>query len=281
MRWSADYLRDKGVADARLDAEHLLAHVLNATRLELYLQHDRPLTPGELATYRPLLRRRAGREPLQYILGRTAFRELELVTDRRVLIPRPETEELVGLVLERTRAGCGDGGGGGCSALDVGTGSGCIALSLLAEGDFARVVGTDVSAGALEVARLNAEASAALGRLELRRGPLFEPVRGERFDVVVSNPPYVDPADVPDLEPEVRDFEPAAALVAADGGMAVLDALVAGAAEHLNAGGWLALEVGATQGEAVAGALRATGGYRSAEVLRDLAGRRRFVVARL
>lgn len=275
VRWSGDYLREKGVAEGRLDAEHLLAHVLGATRLQLYLEYDRPLTPEELAAFRPLLLRRAAREPLQYILGRTAFRELELVTDRRVLIPRPETEELVGLVLERT------GGGAGLAALDVGTGSGCIALSLLVEGAFQRVVATDVSDAALEVARLNARSVPGGERLDLRKGSLFEPVAGERFDVVVSNPPYVDPAEGPGLQPEVRDWEPEAALFAPGRGMAVLRALVEAAPRHLTPGGLLALEVGADQGETAAGAMGATGAFQPPELVRDLAGRQRFVLARL
>lgn len=275
VRWSGEYLREKGVAEGRLDAEHLLAHVLGATRLQLYLEYDRPLTPEELAAFKPLLLRRAAREPLQYILGRTAFRELELVTDRRVLIPRPETEELVGLVLERT------GGGAGLAALDVGTGSGCIALSLLVEGAFQRVVATDVSDAALEVARLNARSVPGGEGLDLRRGSLFEPVAGERFDVVVSNPPYVDFAEGPGLQPEVRDWEPEGALFAPQGGMAVLQALVEAAPRHLVPGGLLALEVGADQGEAAAGAMGATGAFQLPEVVRDLAGRPRFVLARL
>jgi release factor glutamine methyltransferase len=275
VQWSGGYLREKGVGEGRLDAEHLLAHVLGATRLELYLQHDRPLTTDELGAFRPLLRRRAAREPLQYILGRTQFRELELITDRRVLIPRPETEELVDLVLARSA------GRSGLTALDLGTGSGCIALSLLGEGPFTRVVGTDLSAAALEVAGLNAKSHGLVERLDLRRGPLYEPVTGQRFDVVVSNPPYVDPSDGPHLQPEVRDWEPGSALFAEERGLAVLRALVTGAPEHLGPGGLLALETGLGQGENVVRAIRATRAFDDPELVPDLSGRPRFVAARL
>ena len=121
IRWSGAWLGERGVETGRLDAEHLLAHALGTTRLQLYLQYDRPLDPGELAAFRPLLRRRGTREPLQYIVGRAAFRHLELVVDPRVLIPRPETEELVQIVLDWAS------GRPGLAALDIGTGSGCIA----------------------------------------------------------------------------------------------------------------------------------------------------------
>jgi release factor glutamine methyltransferase len=153
MKWSGEYLDGKGVERGRLDAEHLLAHALGTARLQLYLQYDRPLTAEELDRFRPLLRRRAGREPLQYILGRAAFRELDLFVDRRVLVPRPETEVLVEEVLAWTRSVKA----AGLTALDLGTGSGAIALALASEGPFDRVVATDASEKALEVARTNAD----------------------------------------------------------------------------------------------------------------------------
>jgi release factor glutamine methyltransferase len=273
IHWSAEYLTGKGVEQARLDAEHLLAHALRTGRLQLYLQYDRPLTPDELAAYRPLLRRRARREPLQYVVGRAAFRELDLHVDPRVLVPRPETEQLVELVLTWAR------GRSGLSALDVGTGSGCIALSLAREGPFERIVATDPSRDALEVAGLNAAGVEGSGRIELRPGALFAPVAGERFDVVVSNPPYVADEDAPGLQPEVRDWEPGAALFGGPGGLEVVSALVEGAAEHLEPGGLLALEVGDGQTEAVAAHVTGVRGFGEPTVRRDLSGRRRFVTA--
>lgn len=273
IRWSAGYLGEKGVEQPRLDAEHLLAHALGTTRLQLYLQYDRPLAPGELGAFKPLLLRRARREPLQYVVGRTAFRELELVTDRRALIPRPETEVLVDVVLEWAR------GRSELSALDVGTGTGCIALSLAVEGPFTRVVATDDSAHALALASENAAAVEV--SLEFRQGSLFAPLEsGEQFDVVVSNPPYVAPGEVGELAPEIRDFEPSSALFAACGGLEVLHALVRGAPRHLRPGGLLALEVGLGQTEEVAARVRESGAFIEPVVHRDLTGRPRIVAAR-
>ena len=275
IRWSGAYLEEKGVERGRLDAEHLLADTLGTTRLQLYLQFDRPLTPEELGAFKPLLLRRAGREPLQYILGRAAFRELELAVDPRVLIPRPETEVLVEEVLTWARAR-----GEGLGALDVGTGSGCIALSLAREGPFATVVATDASPDALAVARHNAEAAGLLGRVELRAGALYEPVaEDERFDVVVSNPPYVAEGEADSLEPEVARWEPGSALWAGASGLDVLEPLVAAAASRLADRGLLALEVGAGQTDAVAALVRAAGAFSEPRVRKDLAGRPRIVLA--
>src|SRR5688500_7652070 len=194
IRWTTDYLAGKGIREPRLNAELLLAGVLGMKRLDLYLQFDRPLRPAELEEYRSRLKRRARHEPLQYIAGHADFRELRLKVDRRVLIPRPETEVLVGEVLDWAKAR------GAASALDVGTGSGAIALSLATEGAFERVVAVDVSEDALDVARENAAFCGAA--VELRPGSLFDAVQGERFDVVVSNPPYVGERERDGLDAE-------------------------------------------------------------------------------
>jgi release factor glutamine methyltransferase len=276
--WSADYLTRKGVEHGRLDAEHLLAHALGTTRLELYLEFDRPLDAGEIAAYKPLLLRRARREPLQYVTGRAAFRELELAVDPRVLIPRPETEVLVDVVLEwaRRRAGAQPD----LELLDLGTGSGCIALALLGEGPFRRAVATDASRDALTVAAANAHAQGAADRIELRAGALWEPLAaGEEFDVIVSNPPYVADVEAVELEPEVRDWEPASALFAGPRGVELLEVIAAGAADRLRPEGLLALEVGLGQADAVADRLRATGDFAAPSIRRDLTGRPRIVTA--
>lgn len=274
--WSADYLEGKGVETGRLDAEHLLAHVLGVDRLQLYLEFERPLTPPELDGYRPLLKRRAGREPLQYILGAQPFRELELAVDPSVLIPRPETEALVGHVLEWAMAS----ERADVRALDVGTGSGAIALSLALEGPFASVVATDVDEAALEVARRNCAAAGLDDLVELRCGQSFEPLDDEeRFDVIVSNPPYVAESDAASLQIEVREWEPARALFGGPDGLDVLRNLGSGAFEHLRPGGLLALEVGLGQAEAVAEILGALDAYGDVRTLRDYAGKERFVLA--
>lgn len=275
--WSADYLRGKGVESGRLDAEHLLAHVLGLGRLQLYLEFERPLTSSELDTFRPLLRRRAGREPLQYILGHQPFRELDLAVEPGVLIPRPETELLVGEVL----AWAGSEGLEAPVMLDIGTGSGAIALSLAHEGYNTHIVAVELSDAALEVARRNRDSAGLTDKVDLRRGSLFEPLgENERFDVIASNPPYVAEVDEAGLEPEVRDWEPKEALFAGTDGLDVVRRIVEGARAHLKDRGLLALEVGAGQTAEVAELLRAAGGYEDVRVVRDYSGRSRFVLAR-
>ncbi|MGE0160083.1 MAG: peptide chain release factor N(5)-glutamine methyltransferase [Gemmatimonadales bacterium] len=278
MLWSADYLKGKGVESPRLDAEHILAHVLGLGRLEMYLQHERPLTAGELEAFRPLLKRRAKREPLQYVLGRQAFRTLELQVGPGVLIPRPETECLVDEVLDwaRQRTGSPETG---LLGLDVGTGSGAIALALLTEGPFAGFVGVDVSADALEIARRNADAHGLTGRFEARQGSTFAALGGgERFDVVVSNPPYVAESQRMELAPEIVDWEPDVALFGGADGLEVIREIVLGASPRLRPGGLLALEVGLGQAADVA-ALTASQGLADVRIRKDLAGRARMVLA--
>lgn len=274
--WSAEYLTGKGVEAGRLDAEWLLATALGVERLQLYLQYDRPLSPEEREAFKPLLRRRASREPLQYIIGRAAFRQLELKTDSRVLIPRPETEVLVQEVLDWASAAGRDLG----RVWDMGTGTGAVALSLAVEGACTRVVATDSSPDALSVAADNAERYDVSGLVEFREGSLFESLdEGERFDIIVSNPPYIAEGERGGLQPEVRDWEPAVALFAGEDGLDVIRQLVAGAPDHLLAGGLLALECGLGQAEHVATDLNATGAFGAVRIRPDLTGRPRFVMA--
>lgn len=271
--WSADYLEGKGVERARLDAEYLLADTLGLDRLQLYLQFDRPLIAEELDLYRPRLQRRARREPLQYILGNAPFRNLELAVDARVLIPRPETEGLVDHVLTWAERR----GAGPLKVLDVGTGSGAIALALASERAETACVGTDVSAGALDVAAANGR---ALGvDVDWRLGEFFNPVRpGEQFDVVVSNPPYVLESERDGLAPEVRDHEPHNALFAGADGLDALRVLLTGAAQVVAPGGLFALEIGAEQGAAVVALAERLEGFVDARLYPDLASRHRYVL---
>jgi release factor glutamine methyltransferase len=255
--------------------------VLGARRLDLYLQPERPVGEAELETYRGMVRRRLRREPVQYILGETRFRELLLRVDRRALIPRPETEVLVGVVLEWTAMRQATRPAP-MSALDIGTGSGAIALSLAREGRFERVVATDSSSEALALARENAERCGLSGPVEFRHGPTWTTVaRDERFTTIVANPPYIGEAERGTLAPEVADWEPPAALFAGVDGLLVLDEIVAHAADHLEPGGLLALEVGVTQTEHVAARLRASSRFEEPRVVADLTGRPRIVSAML
>jgi release factor glutamine methyltransferase len=275
LRWTTEYLGGKGLEEPRLNAELLLAGALGIKRLDLYLQFDRPLTDEEIATFKAALLRRARREPLQYIAGHADFRQIRLMVDTRVLIPRPETELLVGEVLRWAA------GRGASTAVDIGTGSGAIALSLATEGAFSRIVATDISEEALAVARANLELIRPPVQVELRHGFVFDPLGAERFDVIVSNPPYIGERERDSLDVEVRNFEPAGALFSGTDGLDAVRAIVQGAPRHLERAGLLALEIGASQGQAVVGLIRATGQFAEPLLRQDLAGRDRMVIAEL
>jgi release factor glutamine methyltransferase len=264
LRAAAAYLERKGVPRARVDAELLLARALGLTRLELYTQSDRPLTEAERAAGRTVLERRAAREPLAYILGDWGFRRLTLKTDARALVPRPETEVVVDRCLTRLKDVSDS------RVVDVGTGSGAIALSLAAELPGAAVTATDVSSDALALARENA---AELGlAVDFREANLLDGLDGP-YDLVVSNPPYVLAGELAGLEPEVRDWEPRLALV--DDGQT--EALAADARRVLD--GWLILEVHEGRAAEIARVLDGLG-YSEVEVSLDLGGRERVVEGR-
>ena len=250
-----------------VDAEWLLAHVLGVRRSELVLRRNEALTPEQAEELQRLVARRAAGEPLQYVLGEWGFRRLTLTVDRRALIPRPETEHVVerclALLAEVDRP----------RVLDVGTGSGAIALAIADERPDARVTGIDASAAALSLARAN-RARTGL-QVELAGHDLFAGLPAGPWDLVVSNPPYVDPGDRELLAPEVREWEPAIALF----GRAATDAVARGAMERLAAGGALVLEVGDGQAGAVADLLVELG-YEEPNVTPDLGGHDRVVEAR-
>lgn len=221
-------------------------------------------------------RRRATGEPMAYCVGTAPFRHLVLAVDRRVLIPRPETEIVVGEALRITASHPGG------IAVDIGTGSGAIALSLATEGRFERVIATDLSDDALAVAAANASRVAAAepggAPVEFRQGADLAPLRGVRARVIVSNPPYIAYSEAAALPRSVRDWEPTVALVAADEGMARYAAILAGAHEHLEPFGWVVFEVDSRRAQRTA-ALATTQGYQQVQVVRDLTGRARVVLA--
>jgi release factor glutamine methyltransferase len=271
LRLSTAHLERHGSPTARLDAELLLGHALGLGRVELYTGFERPLSEAELSDCRELIARRAKREPVAYILGRWGFRGLDLVVDPRVLVPRPETE----LVVERCIALLV--GVAAPDVLDLGTGSGAIALALASELPEARVSGCDVSEDALDVARGNGE-RLGIG-VEWIRSDLFDGLDSRRFSLVVSNPPYVAEADLAGLDPEVRDWEPRGATVAGATGLEVIERITAEARIALGPGGALVLEIGAGQAGVVAALLEGAG-LADVGCQRDHAGIERIVWGR-
>lgn len=267
-------LRVAGVERERDEARDIIAAVLDVARFWPSLNPDAPVTPAQRDLALQACRLRARGAPFAYAVGRAAFRSLTLAVDERVLIPRQETEELIDLVLSLAPRG---------SVLDVGTGSGAIAIALAVEGHYDRIVATDISRDALAVAERNVTTHRHRMQvpIELRAGALFEAADGERFDLLVSNPPYVALTERDDLPASVRDWEPELALFGGDDGMTALGALVRGAASVLLPGGALAFEVDARRAQLVADAIVATGAFRDVDVRLDLSGRERFVLARL
>ena len=266
----AGYLEKHGVEEARLNMEHLLAHVLGCRRLDLYLRFDEILREPDLSRLRDLTRRRGEGEPLQHLLGTVEFAGNELVCDHRALIPRPETEHLVELLLARFR------GSPPKHLLDVGTGSGCIGLSLAkAWGSDALLL--DVSEDALELARLNAGRLGLDDHVKLVRSDLLEKAGG-RFDLIVANLPYIPRGEIRQLSREVRR-DPHTALDGGADGLEIVARLVQTARACLAPGGLLALEIGHDQASRTLDLCTAAG-LEDAQALKDLAGIERFVFAR-
>jgi release factor glutamine methyltransferase len=265
--------RAAGIApdEARLDAELLVRSVLEWDRAQWLVHTSDPVPPAVDQWIAPLAAARAAREPMAYVLGRCEFWGLSLEVTSDVLIPRPESEALVELALARLAPDQA------ADVLDVGTGSGCLALSLAIERPRAHVVATDISTRALTVARRNARRHGISDRIEFRLGSLFEGI--SLVDLVVSNPPYVALRDRESLPPEVRDHEPAEALFAGADGLDVIRALVCGAVPRIRPGGWLLFEFGVGQAEAVREVLD-TGAWRDVAIASDLQGIPRTALAR-
>ncbi len=267
------YFEKAGVPNPRLDVELLLAHALKLKRMDLYLQFERVFTAPELDALRPLVKRRAAREPLQHLVGSVDFCGVTLAVSRAALVPRPETEVVAQVAIARLDAATPR------TVLDLGTGSGAILLALLAARPKARGVGTDRDAAALALARANAETTGLAARVEFREGDLFAPVGEERFDLLVSNPPYIPSGEIANLQPEVREHDPRAALDGGPDGLDVLRRLAKDAAAHLNPGGTLVMEIGHDQSAAVEALLRETG-WEMVAFHKDLQGIARIVEAR-
>jgi release factor glutamine methyltransferase len=273
VRELTSVLEAGGIEDAKREARDILAAVHDAPRFWAAL-HESEMVSAERADacMRAAKHRSAG-APFAYAVGRSAFRNLTLHVDERVLIPRQETEMLVDEILTRERTGL---------AIDIGTGSGAIALALASEGQFDRVIGTDVSSGAVAVARGNGERleSELTARVEWREGALLAPVAGECARVLASNPPYIAFDEAMTLPESVRDWEPPFALYSASGGMAISASIIRGAPDVLEPGGLLVMELDSRRASLAAELALASGRYRDVSVRLDLAGRERFLIAR-
>lgn len=278
---TADYLAGKGVESARLNAERLLGDVLGLARIDLYLNHDRPLTPDEIDRYRALVKRRAAGTPLQTLIGETEFYGRPFKVAEGVFIPRPETERLI-----ETCVTCFTGGTSSLIAplaLEVGCGTGIIACTLAAEIPRLQVKATDVNPRAVALARTNARRLGVTARVEVYEGPLLDPVPADlkgRAHLLVSNPPYIRSGDLAGLSREVREHDPVEALDGGPDGLRLYHELARRAGDWLAPGGRLAVEIGADQGEQVP-AIFAAAGLVDIEVTKDYARLPRVVCARV
>ncbi len=270
LDWTKAYLAGKGIANARREAEWLLCAATGLDRVGLYLNFEKPLNETELATYREMVARRGRREPLQHILGTQEFCGLEFEVSPDVLVPRHDTETLVNEALARMP--------GASSVLDIGTGCGCIAIALAKQLPQATVTAIDISEAALMVARRNADRNVVA--IEFLHGSLLEPVADRRFDLIVSNPPYIPTTDIDALDPEVRDFDPRGALDGGTDGLNIYRVLIPAAMACLNPAGWLLVEIGIGQAEAVGQLFLECSGYGEPVSASDPGGIKRVVGAR-
>ena len=275
LRWTSGYLAGRGVDSPRLDAEVLLADLLGLTRVQLYLNFDRPLIQEELAAYRERVKRRARREPAAYIIGKKEFYSLEFEIGPGVLVPRPETELLVDRALEFARLHYA--GDDEILAADLGTGSGALAVSLAANNPAIRVRAVDISPEVLKIARRNARRLGVDDRVEFFEGDLLTPLFGQVFHLIVANLPYVPKPAFADMAPEVRDYEPHLALDGGADGLDLIRRAVAGAPEVLTGGGALFLEIWPDHGPGVRELARQNG-FAETTIVKDLAGLDRVAI---
>lgn len=269
LAWTKDFLTSKGIQNARLESEWLLCAATGLDRVGLYLNFEKPLNDEELSSYRSMVTRRARREPLQHILGTQEFCGLDFEVTPDVLIPRHDTETLVDEAVSRMPDAH--------SLLDIGTGSGCIAVALARQLPEAAVTATDISKAALDVAKRNAERHSVF--IEFLHGSLFIQLEGRHFDLIVSNPPYIPTGDISTLEPEVRDFDPRDALDGGADGLNFYRSIIPAAVDYLNPGGWLLVEVGIGQTEDVSRFFQEADGYADPFTALDPGGIKRVVGA--
>ncbi len=275
LEWTIQFLAQKGSEFPRLDAQILLAHALRCKRIDLYTRYEEIASDEARAKFRDLVRRRIEGCPVAYLVGRKEFFSLEFEVSPAVLIPRPDTECVVTECLQLAK------GLAEPHILDIGTGSGCLAVTIAVRHKGAKVTATDVSPAALAVAARNAEKHGVKDCIRFLEGNVFEPIPvGEKFDFIVSNPPYIPHSVIPTLEPGVRDYEPHLALDGGEDGFAVFDRLIAGAPKHLKPGGYLIVEIGAPQEGPARQRILAHGGYELGKTILDGSGHPRVLRAK-
>jgi release factor glutamine methyltransferase len=275
LDWTAKFLAQKGSEFPRLDAEVLLAQALGCKRIELYTRYEETAPDEARGRMRELVRQRLEGCPVAYLVGRKEFFSLELEVNRDVLIPRPDTEVLVVECLRLAKPLAEP------TVVDIGTGSGAIAVAIAKQHKAARVSAVDVSAAALAVAQRNAEKHKVSDRVTFLEGDLFAPLpAGEAFDFVVSNPPYIRHDDIAGLVPGVRDYEPHVALDGGPSGFDVFDRLIADAKDHLKPGGYLLVEIGSPQEKEARTRIEADGAYELGKTVKDGSGHPRVLIAR-
>ena len=268
------YLEKRGVDEPRLNMEHLTAKVLGCTRMDLYLSFDRPLEESQLAPLRDMTKRRGNREPLQHILGNVEFMGKEFLSDKRALIPRPETEELVGILFDKYKNKKGPS-----NICDVGCGSGVIGISLACHWPDSNIEMIDLSDQALKLTEENIQSlELDSSRFNLISNNLLEGL-GKRFDLIVANLPYVGSREIESLEPELK-YDPVTALDGGESGLSLIEELIVQTKSNLNDGGVLALEIGDDQSSEVVQFMN-DNGYKDIESLKDLSHIERFVIATL
>jgi release factor glutamine methyltransferase len=272
IQWTTEHFQKKRLDNPRLEAEVLLAHLLEMDRMGLYLNYDRPLTEEERMAYREMIQRRLAQEPLAYIVGAKEFWSLRFAVGPECLIPRPETEHLVEEAIR-----IGKGLTPPQRILEIGQGCGAVAIALATELPEAKIVATDVSDGACALAQANAERYGVADRLRFVKGDLF-PAREGPFGLICSNPPYIPTAEVLALAPEVRDYEPLTALDGGEDGLRFFRRIAEGAPQFLAAGGWLLLEMGQGQALQVAAILQEQG-FATIDFIPDHAGIKRVIKA--
>lgn len=273
LDWTTNYLAQKGFESARLEAQLLLAHVLRCPKIDLLVRFDEVPSEQDRSSYRELIRRRLEHWPVAYLTGTKEFFGLELEVSPAVLIPRPDTETLVLEALRRLKPM------GRPRILDLGTGSGCIAIALAKHHPHLTAIATDLSPDAITLAQRNAARHHVARRIQYRTGDLFDPIpAGEAFDLIVSNPPYVTTSELATLEPTVRDHEPRLALDGGPDGLAFYRRIVTQAPAYLVPGGYLLVEIAPHQADKVQ-QLFTQGGYQALSTYKDLSGHSRVIAA--